>query len=143
MSPILRISLSILGVLLMGLPLYHLTIKAAPQKTYAALPPAQAQESINARIRYTAKPQSIILRYQGKVILQLISPPEAEWQGQLELPAQAAQIEVEIEAQWPDGKSGAQAASLELSPAKRSSQEQSLWLAENESLLHDIFIFSW
>lgn len=143
MSPILRISLSIVGVLLMGLPLYHLTVRPQKLTTHEDVAPKVTKESINAQIRYSASPQSIILRYQGKEILQLENPPEAEWQGQLELPADAAQIEVEIEALWPDKKNGAQAASLELSPAKRSSQEQNLWLSEDENLLHNIFIFSW
>jgi len=143
MTPILRISLSIFGVILMGLPLCYLTIKQKKANIREEAIPAQAQQSVAAQIRYTAKPQSIILRYQGKDILKLEPPPEAEWQGSLELPAKATQIEVEIEALWPEDNKGIQALRLELSPAKQSSQEHSLWLAEGENLLHNIFIFSW
>ena len=140
MSPRATFLLTLLGVLLVGIPLPLLTRKA--ERTPAAAVPTDSMaemEPIYAAISFTGHPRSIRLRLSGREWLELdISLNQNEFE--LELPNQA-DIELEIQAEWED--TALQAVALTLEPTGREDLMKTLWKEEGSSELHDIMTFTW
>ena len=139
MSPRATFLLTLLGVLLVGIPLPLLTCQA--ERTPAAAPAERMAETETtyAALRFTGQPRSIRLRHSGGEWQELdTSLNQNEFE--LELPKQTT-IELEIQAEWDD--SALQAVSLTLEPTGREALMKTLWKEEGSSELHDIMTFTW
>ncbi len=144
MSPRLTALASLIGILLAGLPLLHLSL---PQPSTASQPApdkeSQPKQRIFAELYYTGKPSSITIRQQGKIIAQRRNPEPHLWELELELAASKS-IELELEIHWKESKSmDTQAAKLQLSPRGEESRSASSWSLGNGAPLHDILNFTW
>ena len=140
MSPRATFLLTLLGVLLVGIPLPLLTRKA--ERTPAAAAPAESMaemETTYAALRFTGQPRSIRLRHSGGEWQELDSTLNQN-EFELELPKQPS-IELEIQAEWDD--TALQAISLTLEPTGREAIMKTLWKEEGSSGLHDIMTFTW
>ena len=139
MSPRATFLLTLLGVLLVGIPLPLLTRKV--ERT-AAVPAAEGMaetEIAYATISFTGNPSSIRLRHCGGEWMELDTSLN-QYEMELALPKQPS-IEVEIQAAWEN--SGVQAVSLTLEPMRRESIMKTLWKEEGSPALHDVMIFTW
>ncbi len=140
MSPRATFLLTLLGVLLVGIPLPLLTRKA--ERTPAAAAPTESmaeKEMTYAAISFTGQPRSIRLRHSSGEWQELDSTLNQN-EFELELPKQTT-IELEIQAEWDD--SALQAVSLTLEPTGRETLMKTLWKEEGSSELHDIMTFTW
>ena len=140
MSPRATFLLTLLGVLLVGIPLPLLTRKA--ERTPAATAPAESMaemEMTYAAINFTGRPRSIRLRHSGGEWQELDSTLNQN-EFELKLPKQPS-IELEIQAEWDD--TALQAISLTLEPTGREAIMKTLWKEEGCSGLHDIMTFTW
>ena len=140
MSPRATFLLTLLGVLLVGIPLPLLTRKA--ERTPAATAPAESMDEMDttyADISFTGQPRSIRLRHSGGEWQELDSTLNQN-EFELELPKQTT-IELEIQAEWDD--TTLQAISLTLEPTGREALMKTLWKEEGSSELHDIMTFTW
>ena len=140
MSPRATFLLTLLGVLLVGIPLPLLTRKA--ERTPAAVAPAESMaemETTYAAISFTGQPRGIRLRHSGGEWQELDSTLNQN-EFELELPKQPS-IELEIQAEWDD--TALQAISLTLEPTGREAIMKTLWKEEGSSGLHDIMTFTW
>jgi hypothetical protein len=139
MSPRATFLLTLLGVLLVGIPLPLLTRQA---ESTPAVTPAEAlgeTEHTYATISFTGQPRSIRLRHSGGEWLEL-DPTMNRNEFELELPKQPG-IELEIQAEWHD--SALQAVSLTLEPTGRETVMKTLWKDEGSTGIHDILSFTW
>ncbi|MBO5684156.1 MAG: hypothetical protein J6R92_04345 [Akkermansia sp.] len=140
MSPRATFLLTLLGVLLVGIPLPLLTRKA--ELTPAATAPTESmaeKETTYAAISFTGHPRSIRLRHSGGEWQELDSTLNQN-EFELELPKQSG-IELEILAEWEN--TALQAISLTLEPTGREAIMKTLWKEEGSSELHDIMTFTW
>ena len=139
MSPRATFLLTLMGVLLVGIPLPLLTRKAEHAPAATPAEKMDEMETTYAAINFTGQPRSIRLRHSGGEWQELdttLNQNELE----LELPALAT-LELEIQAEW---KSPAlQAISLTLEPEGRDALMQTLWKEEGCCELHDIMTFTW
>ena len=139
MSPRATFLLTLLGVLLVGIPLPLLTRKAERKPVAVQAEGVAEMKTTYATISFTGQPGSIRLRHIGGDWLEL-NPSLNQNELELELPALAA-LELEIQAEW---KSPAlQAISLTLEPEGRDALMKTLWKEEGSCELHDIMTFTW
>ena len=139
MSPRATFLLTLLGVLLVGIPLPLLTRKAERMPVVTQAEGVAEMKTTYATISFTGQPGSIRLRHIGGDWLEL-NPTLNRNELELELPALAT-LELEIQAEW---KSPAlQAISLTLEPEGRDALMQTLWKEEGCCELHDIMTFTW
>lgn len=139
MNPILKVSLTAIGIIAAGLPLLWLT--ASPSREVQTIV-QEAQETLHttyATLRFSGTPQRIILRNQGQTLAEILSPEFSPQELLLQLPKENT-IELEAEVCWPDGTSGAQAFTITLEPTGREARSETCW-AEGE--MHDVFVFTW
>ena len=140
MSPRATFLLTLLGVLLVGIPLPLLTRKA--ERTPAATAPTESmaeKEMTYASLSFPGQPRSIRLRHSSGEWQELDSTLNQN-EFELELPKQTT-IELEIQAEWDD--SALQAVSLTLEPTGREALMKTRWKEEGSSELHDIMTFTW
>ena len=139
MSPRATFLLTLMGVLLVGIPLPLLTRKAEHAPAATPAEKMDEMETTYAAISFTGQPRSIRLRHSGGEWQELdttLNQNELE----LELPKQPT-IELELQAEWED--TSLQAVSLTLEPTGRESIMKTLWKEEGSSGLHDIMTFTW
>lgn len=140
MSPRATFLLTLLGVLLVGIPLPLLTSKAGRTSTTTAPAKQVAEmETIYANISFTGQPRNIRLRHSGGEWIELDSSLSQN-EFELELPKQAV-IELEIQAEWENAS--LQAVSLTLEPTGREAIMKTLWKDDESTQLHDIMTFTW
>ena len=139
MSPRTTFLLTLLGVLLVGIPLPLLTRQAERTPAAAAAESMAETESIYATISFTGQPRSISLRHSSGEWIKL-NPTLNRNEFELELPKQPG-IELEIQAEWDN--SALQAISIALEPTGRETIMKTLWKDEGSSGLHDIMTFTW
>ena len=139
MSPRATFLLTLMGVLLVGIPLPLLTRKAEYTPTAVPAEDMAKTENTYAAISFTGLPRSIRLRHSGGD-WQELDPTLNQNELELELPKQPA-IELELQAEWED--TSLQAISLTLEPTGQEAIMKTLWKEEGSSGLHDIMIFTW
>ena len=142
MRPALTFGLTLIGVLLAGSPLLHLTAKA-PQRVAVspAIQEAPSTELVFAKVQFTGTPTACTLRYEGQDLATMPVGSTSPWELELQLPRQK-NWELEAEIHWPDG-SPENAVSITLEPAQQEPRSDTRWTGEDGTLLHDLFIFSW
>lgn len=139
MSPRITFLLTLAGVILVGVPLHHLTQPVAP---IAAPRPGEQAESrlIYANIRFTGQPGELRLRAGKQEDWVSIETTRGEYDFELEMPI-TGMLELEVEGHWesPD----AQAVTLTLEPDGLETRSDTQWKDEYSNTLHSIFRFSW
>ena len=139
MSPRATFLLTLLGVLLVGIPLPLLTRKVERTAAVPAAAGMTETEIAYATISFTGNPGSIRLRHSGGEWMELDTSLN-QYEMELALPKQPS-IEIEIQAAWES--SVTQAVSLTLEPMSRESIMKTLWKEEGSPALHDVMIFTW
>ena len=139
MSPRATFLLTLLGVLLVGIPLPLLTCQAERTPATAPAEHMAETETTYAAISFTGQPRSIRLRHSGGEWQELDSTLNQN-EFELELPKQPT-IELELQAEWED--TSLQAISLTLEPTGREAIMKTLWKEEGSPGLHDIMTFAW
>lgn len=142
MRPALTAGVTLIGVLLAGLPLLHLT-KKAPQRAAIESPLQETPttDRVFARVQFTGTPLAATLRYQGQDLATLPNDASSPWEIELPLP-QTDSLELEAEIHWADG-SPENAVSITIEPTQKEARTDTRWTGEDGTLLHDLFIFSW
>lgn len=141
MSPRVVFGLTLLGVLLAGAPLLHLTGRAAsaPVAEPAGLLSESMQERVWLSVRYTGQPESVRVLHAGKEIVSAAGDAEGLWEGEATLPA-AKGWELEVEVVWPEAQAGsAQAAGVTATPPGRAELTETQWTYPGETTLHGMF----
>lgn len=139
MTPVLKASLTAVGVIAAGLPLLWLTAPSSRENQPRVHENQETVQSVYATLRFSGTPQRIILRYQGKTLAEISEPEFCPLELPLQLP-EVSSIELEAEVCWPEGSSGAQAFTITLEPSGREALSETCW-AEGE--MHDVFVFTW
>ena len=123
MRPAYTFGLTLVGILLAGIPLLQLTAKA-PQRApiRADMQEAPGTQQLFVRVQFTGKPTSCILRYEGQDLATLPADTTAS--------------------HWAEG-SPENAVSITLEPAQKEPRTDTRWTGEDGALLHDLFLFSW
>lgn len=138
MSPVLTSTLTLAGVIAAALPLLWLTAPAPPQEPPTTQQQPAEQQDVYATLTFSGAPSVIILRHNGTTLKEWHTPT-APADTTLSLPA-ADTIELEAEATWPADASGQNAITITLEPADKESRSSTRW---GDSVLHDIFTFTW
>lgn len=142
MSPKLTTTLTVVGVLLAGIPLFHLTQEVPLRlQTPQQLCETPSTQGIYARVQFTGKLLYGTLRFEGKDIATIAQHSDGLWETELFLPASDSH-ELEAELHWAEG-SPENAVSITLEPAQKPAQTVTRWTGADGSILHDLFIFSW
>ena len=142
MRPGFTFCLTLLGVLLAGVPLLYLT-QEAPRRQ--AMPhPMQETPTTDktfVRVQFTGTPTSCILRFEGQDLASMPAGTTSPWETELNLPS-TQHSELEAEIQWPEN-SPENAVSITLEPAQKEARTCTHWTGVDGTLLHDLFIFTW
>ena len=142
MRPAFTFTLTLLGVLLAGLPLLHLTAEAPKREVQVDPLLEQPSTALTyAEVQFTGKPTACTLRWEGNDLANMPEGTTSPWKVALELP-RSKRLELEAEIQWPEG-SAENAVSITLTPAQENGSTDTRWTGEDGSLLHDLFIFTW
>ena len=139
MSPRATFLLTLLVVLLVGIPLPLLTGKAEHEPMATTTECSTETETCYCTIHFTGKPVNIRIRHSAGDWKEL-GTARNQHEFELEIPKQPG-IEIEMQATWED--TTLQAVSLTLEPTGRESQMKTLWKEEDSTELHDIMIFTW
>jgi len=145
MSPRLTCLLTLAGVVLAGVPLLPLTQPRIPgEEPYpsTAVPRQETAQPVHLTLRFTGKPDALILRYEGEDIASMPPGTPSPWETDLMLPLSASSVELEAEATWP-APSPENVLTIELAPSGHPSRTDTQWSGGDGSLLHTIFTFSW
>ena len=146
MSPRVRFLFTLMGVLLAGIPLLWLTLPREQKATAGTEPSAETNTSpltqAYLNLRFTGKPESIILRYgddwQAEFPTDTTSPCETT----IQLPAELTALDIEAEILWAQG-SPENAATLTVEPNGLPTKTDTQWTGPDGSALHTIFSFTW
>lgn len=143
MSPRLTFTLTLLGVLAAGIPLACLTGK---RRQAPAAPAAQAVqpagvETVYAELNYSGAPAALQIMHGGRVLATMPAGTPAPWGCDLELPAGAAALELQVQAEWP--APGNHGITLQLEPPARPAAADTQWSGPDSTTLHAIFSFKW
>lgn len=137
-SPRTTFLLTLVGVLLVGLTLHHLTTATPPPSPTLPDTREVPQETVYATLQFTGQPESLVLRHGGREWTADTSLHPAELE--VELP-RASRIEIEVQASWPEN--GQQVVTLTLEPDGRESRTVTEWSEPGSDSLHHIFTFQW
>lgn len=146
MTPLSRLLLVFIGVLLAGVPLVCLTATSAnthasPQEQ-ADSPHQSNLHKIYLCLRYTGNIQSGILRYEDHVIAEIDAGTTSPYDTYIELPVQASTVDIEAELFW-EKDSPENAVTLTLEPQGKPAQSDTQWTGSDGSSLHTIYSFRW
>lgn len=145
MSPRLTCLLTLAGVVLAGVPLLPLTTQPRVPQDEAhpsAAPRQEAVQPVHLTLRFTGRPDTLILRHEGEDIASMPPGTPCPWETDLALPLSSSSVELEVEASWP-APSPENVLTVELAPSGRPSRTETQWSGSDGSLLHSIFTFSW
>lgn len=146
MSPRVRFLFTLMGVLLAGLPLLWLTLPREQEATpetepaTAASSPKLTQAYLN--LRFTGKPESIILRYGDDWQAEFPAGTPSPCETTILLPAELTTLDIEAEILWAQD-SPENAATLTVEPNGLPTKTDTQWTGPDGSMLHTIFSFSW
>lgn len=93
-------------------------------------------------MRFTGKPSSAVLRYEGTDLANMPDGTPSPWEVNVHLPSEYSSLDIEAEITW-DSDSPENAVTLTLEPPSRESRSETQWTGSNSSLLHTIFTFKW
>ena len=142
MSPALKATLTLTGVLLAGLPLLWLTASPRVQKEeITENASAPHTRSIHASIYFSGLPQKITLWHEAKEIASF-SAPAAQQHFTLELPF-IDSAEIEYEVVWDESTPGMKGFTLHLEPDGLESKSETMWSLPEDSAQHNVFYFQW
>ncbi len=141
MTPVLRATLALVGVITAGLPLLWLTAPA-PNRV-EPLPPTAATKAkqVNASLYFSGEPIKITLFHEA-VEIAVFQAPKTPCHFALELPM-VDTTEIEYEVEWPENTPGMKGVTLYLEPDGLESQAQTMWSMPEDTKLYDIFYFKW
>lgn len=140
-SPLKQIFWSLLGIIITGTLLWHLT--SPQQKNKGTLHPAITSAHTLQSSPYTlvihcsARPERLVLRHAQGVILTCNNPPTTTISQEISLPLSQI-LDIGVEGTWAD-KTSSPAVSLEITENYIPIAEKTLW-GEDGSLL-DVFSF--
>ena len=144
MRPLFTVTLTILGTLLAGIPLFYLTAEA-PRQHEQADPTYDApiKETVSVTVEFSGCPQSCVLRSTstGEVLATMPAQTASPWVMELSLHQQNF-LDLEVEIHWPDVESK-HAAEITLTPPQKKECSCTRWTDEGDNILHDIFEFQW
>lgn len=139
MSPRAAFICTLMGVLVVGIPLPLLTVTPVSGNPSSKQAPDQAApENVYAILRFTGQPESIQLRHNGHTWDIDASLNTADQELELRL---TSTLEIELKARW--ASTEAQAVTLTLEPDGRESRSETHWKDENSTELHQIYTFRW
>lgn len=141
MPPVLRFCLTLAATLLFGWPLAAMLTRAPePSPVRNAAPTGQATSPAVLTVRFTGTPARLAL-YRGAACIATLPQGETSpWEADVELPANAATLELRAEGTWP-ASDAAQAVTLEIEPLRQRARQATRWAQQGR--LNDIFTFSW
>lgn len=150
MSPIVKIIVCLVGILVAGAPLAVFTAPRAALPA-AASPgveaPAVQVVEVPALVRYAEPPRELCILHEGRELCRL-TPPESgcRWSCvlRLPLPEPGQESELEVRVVWAaQGAPRARALTLELSPPGLPAARDTQWAAPGEDDWRSIFTFKW
>ncbi len=142
MSPALKATLTLVGVLLAGLPLLWLTATPRVQTEEVTENTTTAKNrSIHASIYFSGKPQKITLWHNAEEIATFSAPAEQQ-HFTLNLPF-IDSAEIEYEVVWDDSTPGMKGFTLHLEPDGLESKSETMWSLPEDSGQHNVFYFQW
>ena len=144
MTPLTRFLLTLVGVLLAGVPLVYLTMAPRGRETHEQGTPQQQTQSLRTflTLRYTGSPHSATLRHEDEVIAEIAPATTSPYECFIDLPADTKSADIEVEIHWPEN-SPENAVTLTLEPQGRPTRTETQWTGSNGSLLHSIFSLTW
>lgn len=146
MAPLLRCVLTVIGVLIAGIPLVYLTLPQNNDIRNQQVPPHTPQEQQTRRtflsLRYTGTPTSGILRYEDSILGEIPEGAASPYEMYVELPHQMKAIDIEVELHWPEG-APENAVTLTLEPQGLPARTETQWTGSLGELLHTIFSLTW
>ncbi len=144
MSPALKVTLTLTGVLLAGLPLLWLTapprVKAEPVTESTT---DTETRSIHASIYFSGSPQKITLWHEAEEIA-VFSAPVGPQHFTMNLPFIDSAV-IEYEVVWEESTTGMQGFTLHLEPDGLESKSETMWNppGDGDSTQHNVFYFQW
>ena len=146
MSPRVRFLFTLMGVLLAGFPLLWLTLPSEHEATPETAPTTEANASKHTQaylnLRFTGKPESIILRYGDDWHAEFPTGTTSPCETTIRLPAELAALDIEAEILWAQD-SPENAVTLTVEPNGLPTKTDTQWTGPDGSMLHTIFSFSW
>ena len=137
-SPRTTFLLTLVGVLLVGLTLHHLTTATPPPAATPADNREAPVENVYATLQFTGQPESLVLRHGDRDWTADTSLHPAELE--VKLP-RVPRVEIEVLASWPER--GQQVVTLILEPDGRESRTATRWSEKDSDHLHHVFTFQW
>ena len=146
MSPRVRFLFTLMGVLLAGFPLLWLTLPSEHEATPETAPTTEATASKHTQaylnLRFTGKPESIILRYGDDWHAEFPTGTTSPCETTIRLPAELTALDIEAEILWAQD-SPENAVTLTVEPNGLPTKTDTQWTGPDGSMLHTIFSFSW
>lgn len=144
MSPAFTFSLTLVGVVAAGLPLIWLTGNSPRPAAAVQVETPQEQRTVivPATIRFTGEPVSIRIRHKGEELACMQTAEISPWMPDLTLPEDDKELELEVEAVWPEGTVTEQALSVTLEPDGLPAAEQTHWSTGGTNTLHSLYTFT-
>lgn len=144
MTPLTRFLLTLVGVLLAGVPLVYLTLPQQGSEIPEQAPTQQPTQSLRTflSLRYTGMPHSAALRYEDETIAEIAPGARSPYECFIDLPADTRTADIEVEIHWPEN-SQENAVTLTMEPQGRPARTETQWTGRNGSLLHSIFSLTW
>ena len=144
MRPLFTVTLTILGTVLAGIPLFYLTAETPHQ--YEQADPTYDEpikETVSVTVEFSGSPLSCIIRSTstGAELAAMPEQTKSPWVVELSLPQQDL-LDLEVETHWPDAESK-YAVEITLTPPQKKECSCTRWTDEGDNILHDIFEFQW
>ena len=139
MSPRVTFIFSLVGILLVGIPLPLLTRTA---ETTSGKKPGTEEivcRPVYANLRFTGQVQAFRLRHGNGDWID-VGAEGSNYDFELELPL-SGRIEIEVDAQWDSPVP--QAVTLTLEADGYASRSETQWKDQGSDTLHSIFTFTW
>lgn len=144
MSPTLKATLTLTGVLLAGLPLLWLTATPRVQAATVTEPAGDTEtRRIHASIYFSGSPQKITLWHEAEEIASF-SAPIGPQHFTINLPF-IDSAEIEYEVVWNEPTTCMQGFTLHLEPDGLESKSETMWNlpGDSDSTQHNVFYFQW
>ena len=142
MSPALKATLTLTGVLLAGLPLLWLTATPRVQAERITAPISSAEtRDIHASIYFSGTPRKITLWHEAEEIASFTSPVGPQ-HFTINLPFTDS-TEIEYEVEWGDATPGMKGFTLWLEPDGLEKKGETMWSNGEEGKELNVLYFQW
>lgn len=144
-SPRFHFLLALIGMVLLGLPLWNMLHPTAPARPANTPASHVEQETAPAvlTVRFTGKPATLRITDRNGTIAVLPPGESSPWETDVALPQNRHTAEWTVEAEWP-GQADTnpnEAVTLELEPPAADTRAATRWTTGSK--LHDTFSFTW